>query len=197
MFHMKASTNSSLFDLPKEVVTISDSLKKACFEAYLIGGCVRDLILKRKPKDWDFTTNATPEEIAKLFTKTFYENTYGTVGVVTESVEHETLKVVEVTPYRLESGYSDKRRPDSVQWSKKLEDDLQRRDFTINAIALDIGEKSGSQYKGQITDIYKGQEDLARKTLKTVGDPHDRFSEDTLLMLRAIRISAELGFSIE
>ena len=155
MFHMKASTNSSLFDLPKEVVTISDTLKKAGFEAYLIGGCVRDLILKRKPKDWDFTTNATPEEIAKLFSKTFYENTYGTVGVVNESVEDETLKVVEVTPYRLESGYSDKRRPDNVQWSKKLEDDLQRRDFTINAIALEVRETSGHLHKGHLPDFSK------------------------------------------
>src|SRR3989338_1228819 len=197
MFHMKASTNSSLFDLPKEVVTISDTLKKAGFEAYLIGGCVRDLILKRKPKDWDFTTNATPEEIAAVFDNTFYENTYGTVGVVNESVEDETLKVVEVTPYRLESGYSDKRRPDNVQWSKKLEDDLQRRDFTINAIALEVRETSGQLHKGHLVDLYKGQEDLGRKTLRTVGDPHARFSEDALRMLRAIRISTELGFIIE
>jgi len=239
---MKVPSNQNLFDLPKEVVTISETLKRAGFEAYLIGGCVRDLILNRKPKDWDFTTNAVPEEIAKLFTKTFYENTYGTVGVVNESTEDETLKVVEVTPYRLESGYSDKRRPDSVQWSKKIEDDLQRRDFTINAIALDIestgldavrgaseacdqavvnysaeanrlqvqtnkrsAERSneemrqnhGFYYKGHLVDLYKGQEDLTRKTLRTVGNPHDRFNEDALRMLRAIRISTELGFTIE
>ena len=194
---MKTSINTSLFDLPKEVVNISEILKKAGFEAYLIGGCVRDLILKRKPKDWDFTTNATPEEIAKLFTKTFYENTYGTVGVVNEETGDATLKIVEVTPYRLESSYSDKRRPDSVRWSKKLEDDLERRDFTINAIALEIGDKSGRLYKGHLTDLYKGQEDLNRKTLRTVGNPHDRFSEDALRMLRAVRISTELGFTIE
>src|SRR3989344_5659966 len=120
MFGMKASKNKSTFALPKEIVDISETLKKAGFEAYLIGGCVRDLLLERKPRDWDFTTNATPEEIAKLFTKTFYENEYGTVGVVNEAVLDETLKVVEITPYRLESGYSDKRRPDAVTFSGKL-----------------------------------------------------------------------------
>ena len=111
-------------------------MKKAGFEAYLVGGCVRDLLLERKPKDWDVTTNAKPEDIIRLFKETFYENDYGTVGVVNENVSDETLKVVEVTPYRLESEYSDKRRPDSVIFSNKLEDDLKRRDFTINSIAL-------------------------------------------------------------
>ncbi len=194
---MKASKNINLFALPEEITETSEMLKKAGFEAYLIGGCVRDLILNRKPKDWDFTTNATPEEIAKLFTKTFYENEYGTVGVVNENSRDETLKIIEITPYRLESGYSDKRRPDSVKWSRKLEDDLERRDFTINAIALEIGEKTGLLYKGHLVDLYKGQEDLGHKIIRAVGNPHDRFSEDALRMLRAIRISTELGFTIE
>ncbi|MEK7574775.1 MAG: CCA tRNA nucleotidyltransferase [Patescibacteria group bacterium] len=188
---------SEHFDLPEEVVTIAKTLKTANFQAYLIGGCVRDILLDRKPKDWDFTTNATPEEIIKLFPKTFYENAYGTVGVVNETATDETLKVVEITPYRLEATYKDFRRPSEVKWSDKLEDDLQRRDFTINAIALEIGEKVGDSYKRQLTDLYKGQEDLARKTVKTVGDPHDRFSEDALRMLRAIRIATELGFTID
>src|SRR3989344_7035122 len=132
------------FHLPKEVSRVTDVLEKAGFEAYLVGGCVRDLILGRKPKDWDVTTNARPEQIQPLFFNTFYENVYGTVGVVNEDVsdlsraesEDETLRVVEVTPYRLEAEYSDGRRPDAVTFSDKLEDDLKRRDFTINAIAF-------------------------------------------------------------
>ncbi|MES2088311.1 MAG: HD domain-containing protein [Patescibacteria group bacterium] len=195
---MKSSKLQDTFNLPKEVVTIAEALKKANFEAYLVGGCVRDTLLGRKPKDWDLTTNAAPEEIIKIFPKTFYENSYGTVGVVNEATEDETLKVVEITPYRLESQYNDFRRPSSVAWSDKLEDDLQRRDFTINAIALKVESEGGTPgtYKGQLIDPYKGQEDLASKTLRTVGDPHKRFSEDALRMLRAIRISTELGFSI-
>ncbi|MCR4311619.1 MAG: CCA tRNA nucleotidyltransferase [Candidatus Taylorbacteria bacterium] len=185
------------FNIPSEVENVAKTLENKGFEAYLIGGCVRDLLLKRKPKDWDITTNASPEEIIALFPKTFYENTFGTVGVVNEVTEDETLKVVEVTPYRLESEYTDKRRPDSVEWSEHLEDDIKRRDFTINAIALEIGEKDGVLYKGHLTDVYKGHADLASKTLRTVGNPHDRFSEDALRMLRAIRISTELGFTID
>ena len=103
---------------------------------YLVGGCVRDILQGRKPKDWDATTNAKPEQIQALFEDTFYENDYGTVGIVSET-EDETLRVVEVTPYRTEGAYTDKRRPDSVSFHAKLEDDLQRRDFTINAIAYD------------------------------------------------------------
>ncbi|MBI2476057.1 MAG: HD domain-containing protein [Candidatus Taylorbacteria bacterium] len=195
---MKTSKDTDLFALPKEIVVIAETLKKAKFEAYLIGGCVRDTLLKRRPKDWDFTTNAKPEEIIKLFPKTFYENEYGTVGVVNEETQDETLKIVEVTPYRLESGYSDKRRPDSVRFSGKLEDDLKRRDFTINAIALEVKEKEKDTdlYKGHLVDLYKGQGDLIAKVVRTVGDPHERFSEDALRMLRAVRISTDLGFTI-
>ncbi|MSU55707.1 MAG: HD domain-containing protein [Candidatus Taylorbacteria bacterium] len=147
------------------------------------------MLLGRKPKDWDITTNAIPEQISALFPNTFYENEYGTVGVVNDGVEDETLKVVEVTPYRLEGGYTDKRRPDSVTWSSKLEDDLKRRDFTINAIALALS--------GDIVDIYEGRTDLKKKTVRTVGDPKARFSEDALRMLRAIRIAVELDFTID
>lgn len=124
--------------IPAEIQKVAKTLEDKGFEAYLVGGCVRDLLLERKPKDWDITTNATPQQIAEVFPNTFYENDYGTVGVVNEDVIDETLKVVEVTPYRLEGGYTDKRRPDSVTWSAKLEDDLKRRDFTINAIALSL-----------------------------------------------------------
>ena len=135
--------------IPPEVTHVTKTLEKAGFEAYFVGGCVRDLVLGRKPKDWDITTNATPEQIIPLFEETFYENNYGTVGIVHKDVSDETLKVIEATPYRLESAYSDFRRPDSVTFSSKLEDDLKRRDFTINALALNN--------KGQLVDLFKGQ----------------------------------------
>jgi poly(A) polymerase/tRNA nucleotidyltransferase (CCA-adding enzyme) len=185
--------------IPKEVWEVSLKLKEAGFEAYLIGGCVRDILIDIKPRDWDFTTNAKPEEIMRIFPDTFYENVYGTVGVVNESATDETVKVIEVTPYRLEAEYSDNRRPDSVIFSEKLDDDLHRRDFTINAIALNITGKGskGDFYKGNIEDYYGGQEDLKNKVLKTVGDPVERFREDGLRILRAVRIANFLKFEIE
>ena len=186
---MKKAENTTKFAIPPEVARVAKALEDKGFEAHLIGGCVRDMLLGRKPKDWDITTNAIPEQISALFPNTFYENEYGTVGVVNDGVEDETLKVVEVTPYRLEGGYTDKRRPDSVTWSSKLEDDLKRRDFTINAIALALS--------GDIVDIYEGRTDLKKKTVRTVGDPKARFSEDALRMLRAIRIAVELDFTID
>jgi len=178
------------FNIPKEISQITETLENADFEAYIVGGCVRDLLINKTPKDWDITTNAKPEDIKRLFENTFYNNDYGTVGVVNENTEEESLKVVEVTPYRIESEYSDARRPDSVEFSDSIEHDLHRRDFTINAIAYSIS-------KGQIIDLYKGQEDLKKGIVRAVGDPDVRFSEDALRILRAIRISAELGFKIE
>ena len=175
--------------VPLEVKRISETLKEAGFEAYLVGGCVRDLLISREPKDWDVTTNATPEEIQDLFVETFYENTYGTVGVVTESADPR-LKVVEVTPYRIESGYSNARHPDEVRFSKSLADDLKRRDFTINAIAYDPA-------SGKLVDLHNGREDLGRRVIAAVGDPSARFEEDALRMLRAIRIAADLDFAID
>ena len=181
--------NTTTFAIPKEIATVAKTLEDKGFQAYFIGGCVRDILIGRKPKDWDITTNAKPEEISAAFSNTFYENEYGTVGVVNDEVEDETLKIVEVTPYRLEGGYSDKRRPDSVTWSSKLEDDLKRRDFTINAIALSL--------EGEIVDMFEGQIDLKKKTVRTVGEAGARFSEDALRMLRAIRIAVELDFTID
>jgi|TARA_Y100000310_G_scaffold344730_1_gene459118 putative nucleotidyltransferase with HDIG domain len=175
--------------IPKEVAHVANTLENKGFEAYLVGGCVRDLLLGKTPKDWDITTNADPDQIQETFEKTFYENEYGTVGVVNEDTTDETLKVVEVTPYRLEERYSDARHPDSVTFSKNIEDDLKRRDFTINAIAYSVS-------KGQIVDKYKGQEDIKDKKVQAVGDPDERFSEDALRILRAIRLTAELGFTI-
>lgn len=177
------------FPVPKDVSAVAEGLRAAGFEAYLVGGCVRDLLLRRKPKDWDITTNATPEDIQRVFPDSFYENEFGTVGIKT-GAEDSTLAVVEVTPYRTESGYSDKRRPDAVSFGTSLEEDLARRDFTINAVALD-------ESKGQIVDPYKGQDDLRHKVLRTVGVPAERFEEDALRLMRAVRLVAELGFALD
>ena len=178
--------------IPKEIVDIVETLEKAGFQAFLVGGCTRDLLLGKTPKDWDVTTDATPEQISPLFPKTFYENLYGTVGVVNENTENESFKIVEVTPYRLESSYSDYRHPDGVKFSKSIEDDLKRRDFTINAIAVNL---SGGAIK-DIVDLFDGLKDIKDKTIKTVGNAHDRFSEDALRMIRAVRLATELGFTI-
>ena len=175
--------------IPSEVADLCAALRNAGFEAYLVGGCVRDLLLGREPKDWDITTNANPEEIQKLFEETFYENEYGTVGVVTKS-EDPRLRVVEITPYRIESGYSNARHPDQVSFSNNLSDDLKRRDFTINAIAYELS-------AGTLIDEHGGRADLKARRIATVGEPNERFEEDALRMLRAVRISAELDFAIE
>jgi tRNA nucleotidyltransferase (CCA-adding enzyme) len=179
--------------IPPEIVEIVETLEKGGFQAYLVGGCTRDIFLGRNPKDWDITTNATPEQIQGLFTKTVYENIYGTVAVINEHTEDDTLKNVEVTPYRLESDYSDRRHPDTVSFSDTLEDDLKRRDFTVNAIAVSL---SGGAIK-DIVDLYSGFVDIKDKVIRTVGNAKDRFTEDALRMMRAIRLSVELGFSIE
>jgi tRNA nucleotidyltransferase (CCA-adding enzyme) len=177
--------------IPKEVSYVTDMLEEAGFEAYLVGGCVRDLLMDREPKDWDVTTNAKPEEIIKLFPKTVYENEFGTVMVIQEEVSRETLRQIEVTPYRIETKYSDFRHPDEVKFSDKLEDDLKRRDFTINAMAF-RNEKNNFG----ITDMFDGLKDIKDKILKAVGKPDDRFKEDALRMLRAVRIALQLGFSV-
>ena len=220
MTQKEAKNNTFL--IPLEVSYVTKTLEKGGFEAYLVGGCVRDLLLHKKPKDWDVTTNAIPEQIQAIFPDTFYENTFGTVGVKTKSVNEaaqketglertgaeetklvtidSTLEVVEVTPYRTEIGYSDNRRPDTVTFAKNLSDDIKRRDFTINALALKIepleGDSTGFVYKGHLTDLYKGQEDLTAKIIRTVGSPDERFGEDALRMLRAVRFASELSFEI-
>jgi len=173
------------YKIPQEVKDISETLSKAGFENFLVGGCVRDLLLGREPKDWDITTIATPEEIQKVFPDSFYENDFGTVGVKTE-----TTGIVEVTPYRLESEYSDARHPDKVTWANKIEDDLARRDFTMNAIALNIE-------TGEIIDPFEGRKDIEKKVIRTVGKPEERFGEDALRMLRALRFVSELSFVLD
>jgi poly(A) polymerase/tRNA nucleotidyltransferase (CCA-adding enzyme) len=177
------------FPIPPEVALVSSTLRGAGYEAYLVGGCVRDLLIGREPKDWDVTTNAKPEQIQSVFPDSFYENDFGTVGVKTGS-EDPKLALVEVTPYRLETGYSDKRRPDSVAFGHSLEEDLARRDFTVNALALDDS-------KGHIVDPYQGQKDIEAKVLRAVGDPLVRFEEDALRLMRAVRLVAELEFALD
>lgn len=178
------------FSIPNEVSYVTRTLEDGGFEAFLVGGCVRDLILDQTPKDWDVTTNANPDQIISLFTKTFYENQFGTVGVVNEETKDDTLKIIEVTPYRLEGEYSDNRHPDTVIFSKKIEDDLKRRDFTMNSLAYSVS-------KNEIIDLYDGQKDIKDKTVRTVGEAEHRFKEDGLRMLRAIRLGTQLDFEIE
>ena len=184
--------------IPREVETIVAKLVDAGYEAYPVGGCVRDLLLARQsssdggrgvtPQDWDVTTSAKPEEILALFPESFYENAFLTVTVKTES-EDETLKEIEVTTYRSEGKYTDKRHPDEVRYAKTLEEDLSRRDFTINAMALTL--------TGDVIDPFNGQDDLKKKIIRSVGDSLKRFDEDALRMMRAVRFTAQLGFEIE
>lgn len=178
------------FEIPQEVKNISRALSVAKFENFLVGGCVRDLVIGNRPKDWDIATSAKPEDIIKLFPKTFYENEYGTVGVVNENTTDESVKTIEVTPYRLESEYSDFRRPDEVKWGKTIEEDLARRDFSMNALAYEIG-------SGKLLDPFDGETDIKKKLIRTVGKPEERFGEDALRMLRALRFASELNFAIE
>jgi tRNA nucleotidyltransferase (CCA-adding enzyme) len=175
--------------IPPEVSHVTQTLQDAGFEAYLVGGCVRDLLRGVKPKDWDITTNARPEQILGLFKHAFYENKFGTVGIVNEQATDTTVEVVEVTTYRLEATYSDSRHPDQVDFSDSLETDLKRRDFTMNAIAFDVSQET-------IIDPFDGQKDLKNETIRAVGEPVERFKEDALRMMRAVRLASELGFTI-
>lgn len=181
------------FNIPDEIKDVAGSLEAANFQAYLVGGCVRDLLINHSPKDWDIATNATPEEVRKIFPDSVYENQFGTVGVKTDS-EDSNLKIVEVTTFRKEGKYTDKRHPDEVKFADKIEDDLSRRDFTINAIALKPGP---SNLKLALVDPFGGEEDLKKNLIRTVGDPDKRFGEDALRLIRAVRLATELKFQID
>lgn len=172
------------YQLPDDVVRILDKFKKNRFEIYVVGGCVRDILMDRKTNDWDFTTNAKPSEILELYPEGFYDNQFGTVGVTTG----KSKLIYEITTFRQESDYKDHRHPEKIIWGTNLLDDLGRRDFTINALAYD-----GSK----IIDPYNGKQDIKNKLIKAVRNPFDRFKEDALRMMRAIRIAAELNFSID
>ena len=191
-------------DVPIDVCHIITTLHKHGYEGYLVGGCVRDLLMNRTPSDWDVTTNASPENIQEIFDHTFYENDFGTVGVVNDSIGEqiaslpqddvsretlEKLKTVEVTPYRRELGYSDSRHPDQVVFTTDLSEDLSRRDFTINAMAYNPLNK-------ELIDLHQGVQDLQKKEIKTVGNPDERFTEDALRLIRAVRFATQLGFHV-
>jgi len=173
--------------VPQELKNIFDKFEQANYEIYLVGGAVRDYIMNRPINDWDFTTSARPEQIMELFDDAFYNNKFGTVGIPSEE-----FKPHEITTFRTESNYFDNRRPENVEWGKSLEEDLERRDFTINAIALRY-----AQSKQEVIDPFSGQEDINKKIIRAVGDPHERFAEDALRMMRAVRIASELNFEIE
>jgi len=195
------------FNIPEEIINIAEKLEKANlpagrqgFKAYLVGGCVRDLLIERalligrQAKDWDIATNAKPEEIQEIFKDSVYENNFGTVGVKTGS-EDEELKIVEITTFRLEGKYTDKRHPDGVRFAKTVEEDLSRRDFTINAMALRI---VNCKLKIEnLVDPFGGQKDLENKFIRAVGDADERFNEDALRLMRAVRFATELSFKIE
>lgn len=172
--------------LPESVKSILLVFEKSGYEIYIVGGAVRDLLMGKPTNDWDFTTNATPEEILKIIPGGLYNNKFGTV--FTDNPD-DPARPHEITTFRREEGYSDARHPDKVTWGKTLNEDLSRRDFTINALALDKNL--------EIIDLFKGKEDIKNKLIRAVGDPNQRFSEDALRMMRAVRIASELGFNIE
>lgn len=186
------------YQIPDEVLNILNKFSKAGYQIYIVGGAVRDLLMGRKVSDWDFTTDAKPEEILKLFPEGFYDNKFGTVGVSTKNTSKAgsdsfEVSVYEITTMRKEGIYSDHRHPLEVSWTNKIEEDLGRRDFTINAIALRLR-------SGQVSDIvdpFSGQIDIEEKVVRAVGDPNKRFKEDALRLMRAIRIATELEFDIE
>jgi len=181
-------------NIPSEILDIYQKFKDAGFEVYFVGGCVRNLFMEKTIKDWDLTTSATPEQILKLFPDGFYDNKFGTVGVPVNI--NKTKQVIEVTTFRTEHGYTDRRRPDKVEWGKSIEEDLARRDFTVNAIALSLT-SNNQQLTTNIIDPYNGQKDIKDKIIRSVGDPKQRFKEDALRLIRAIRIATEHGFTIE
>ena len=171
-------------DMPEKARQIVDCLIEHGFEAYIVGGCVRDFVLGKEPKDWDITTSATPYQVKSLFPRT-----------IDTGIEHGTVTVMcgkegyEVTTYRIDGKYEDHRRPTEVTFTASLTEDLKRRDFTINAMAYN--DKEG------IIDQFNGIEDLKNGVIRCVGNPGERFDEDALRILRAVRFSAQLGFAIE
>jgi tRNA nucleotidyltransferase (CCA-adding enzyme) len=189
--------------LPKEVQDVLNALTSAEFEAHAVGGCVRDLLLGKEPKDWDVTTSANPKEIQEVFPNSFYTNDFGTVTVRTG--EDTGIREIEVTTYRIDADYNDQRHPDSVTFTKSIREDLARRDFTVNSIALKQADDTRREkHADEVTidgmtliDPFGGLKDLHNRTIRAVGNPTQRFSEDALRLMRAIRFSAQLGFEIE
>lgn len=201
-------------NLPEEVIILANKFAESNFHLYLVGGPVRDLKLGRTTKDWDFTTDATPEQVLEMFPQGFYANTFGTVVIPlkyltnfapvsersnskSDFTEEEFLEltgeVFDITTMRKESGYKDSRHPTEVEWTKDITEDLGRRDFTINAMAIDVT----SGQLGELFDPYDGRIDLKEQLIKAVGDPSKRFNEDALRLMRGIRFATQLHFIIE
>ncbi len=181
--------------IPDNILEIYKKLHDASFEVYFVGGCVRNILLKREVKDWDLTTNAKPEDLTKIFKESFYDNQFGTVGVPIKITGGKGI--VEITTFRTEESSSPTHKPDKVSWGKTIEEDLARRDFTINAIALNLISFNKKNPDFEIVDPYVGQKDIENKIIKAVGDANKRFKEDALRLIRAIRIATELSFTIE
>jgi len=175
-------------EIPGEVKFLIERLEENGFEAYIVGGCVRDFLKRVEPEDWDIATNAKPVEIQKLFPKSFYSNQFFTVTVQTGS-QNPRLKEIEITTYRKEVKYTDKRHPDQISFAKTIREDLGRRDFTVNTMAMGLKGYSGLV----IIDPFEGQKDLEFKIIRAVGKPEERFNEDALRMLRAVRLAVILG----
>jgi len=173
--------------IPNEVKSAAETLRQAGFEAYVVGGCVRDLLAGITPSDWDAATNASPEQIQAIFPDNFCDNKFGTVTVRINGVFE-----IETTPYRVESKYTDKRHPDTVEWADNINEDLSRRDFTVNALALGYI-KEGKETKIELIDLFGGRQDLQNKIIRAVRDPEERFLEDALRMMRAARFAVTLG----
>lgn len=214
--------------IPEHVSRVTNVLKNAGFQAFLVGGCVRDIIMEKQPKDWDITTDAHPKQIIACFEhantapdtpfKIVYENNFGTVAIINESEPFDSsLRQIEITPFRTETTYSDYRHPDRIVFAKTIEEDLSRRDFTMNALAFDIFKfqndiqndkvnqndiyKRHAPFKTTfindiIKDMFSGVDDIKKKQIVAVGNPVERFSEDPLRILRGIRFSAQLDFSV-
>lgn len=174
--------------IPEKVKYILDTLNAHGFESYAVGGCVRDTIMGKEPFDWDITTSALPEKTIEIFEalgckviKTGIKH-----GTVTVLKDHEPF---EVTTFRIDGEYTDRRRPDGVSFTASLEEDLKRRDFTINAIVTDC--------EGNIKDAFGGINDIKRKVIKAIGDPDKRLNEDALRIMRALRFASVLGFQVD
>ncbi len=200
-------------DIPTPLAAILSTLQENGFTCELVGGAVRDSFLSQKSADWDIATNATPEQLLPLFTESFYENAFGTVMVAQKHIceqfhltcsEDERNQIFDITTYRSDGVYVDHRKPETVTWGTTIEQDLSRRDFTINAIALRPADQLSISPSDPTVcidvdtiDPFGGRGDIERKIIRTVGDPHERFTQDALRILRAIRFTHKLGFSIE
>ncbi len=195
--------------IPSEVRFAIEELQKNGFEAYIVGGCVRDLLREVEPEDWDVATSALPGQIQAVFLNNYSDNKFGTITARIEksglgkgitkagqtgdnSSKNEDFFEIEITPYRIESEYSDRRHPDSVEWAKNIKEDLARRDFTVNAVALSYGLKNG-KIETEVIDPFGGRTDLQAKIIKAVRQANERFSEDALRMMRAARFAITLG----